>query len=174
MNSWTPLPPSTSSREPHSWSGPIRASDSRTWTCWRSCRFISTQEGVPSSCASRCLTVVSSCFHSGVPRSSLQPGESCGGFDPVGGPAEGAGLCTRGGEAAAGGHHRTPPECPHQPGNTARWTNTPLTRWQTGQSPQDSGLWASFAFKAFRTTLLPVRWWWLLEEQQWKDWEEGV
>lgn len=154
MNSWTPLQPSTSSREPRSWSGPIRASDSRTWTCWRSCRFISTHEDSMPSCASHCLTLVFSCFHSGVPRSGLQPGESSGGFDPVGGPAEGAGLCSRGGEGAAGEHHCTPPERPHQPGNTARWANTPLTRWKTGQPPQDSGLCASFTFKGFRTTLL--------------------
>lgn len=55
------------------------------------------------------------CSHPGVPRSSVQPGESSGGFGPGRGAAEGAGFCTGGGEEAAAEHHHTPPGPPLQP-----------------------------------------------------------
>ena len=39
MSCWTRPRLSTSTSELRSWRGPIRASDSRTSTCWRSCRY---------------------------------------------------------------------------------------------------------------------------------------
>lgn len=62
-----------------------------------------------------CSFLTISLTHSGVTCSRLQPGEPSGGFGPVGGPAEGAGFCTGGGEEAASEHRHTPPGPPQRP-----------------------------------------------------------
>lgn len=122
MSCWTRPRPSTSTSELRSWRGPIRACDSRTSTCSRSSRYTHTrthactkEEKLPLPVLCSIRSPLPRCSHPGVPRSSVQPGESSGGFGPGRGAAEGAGFCIGGGEEAAAEHHHTPPGPPLQP-----------------------------------------------------------